>query len=307
MELSGAPIAVLENVDGPDGVSVKPGAKWELPADSKAYLLDLLGGNGVALHASYLDQLRTTMHDIAETPRTAFGDSGRDHSGAALEVEIQPLAQRVRRKRCGWNGFYAQRNMRILSLLDRFSQDAAIGGHRHTATIWPSILPSDVDANVRNNVSLVASGIRSRRTAIVGLGSPDPDGELALIDADQAGSQARGARDRRGLETRPVGCRQARTRGSRKGAARMTAPSLYTLANDQDAARFGLSPGERDFLLTRCIPGRRGHRVRALFGTSRRATPGLDGSLRQRSLRRRPQGHRLLHATRSRRTARSCS
>jgi hypothetical protein len=38
------------------------------------------------------------MHDLSETPRTAFGDAGRDLSGAALEVEIQPLVQKVQRK-----------------------------------------------------------------------------------------------------------------------------------------------------------------------------------------------------------------
>ncbi len=50
LELSGAPITVLENVDGSEGITVGPGAKWELPEGAKAYLLDLLGGGGVGLH-----------------------------------------------------------------------------------------------------------------------------------------------------------------------------------------------------------------------------------------------------------------
>src|SRR5215204_4074851 len=85
LDLSGAPIAVLENVDGSDGISVGPGAKWELPEGSKAYLLDLLAGNGVNLHISYIDELRTALHDLAETPRTAFGEAGRTIAGAALQ------------------------------------------------------------------------------------------------------------------------------------------------------------------------------------------------------------------------------
>jgi hypothetical protein len=44
LEVSGAPIAVLENVDGSEGIAVGPGAKWELPEGAKAYLLDLLAG-----------------------------------------------------------------------------------------------------------------------------------------------------------------------------------------------------------------------------------------------------------------------
>src|SRR5215203_563782 len=57
LDLSGAPIAVLENVDGSDGISVGPGAKWELPEGSKAYLLDLLAGGGVGLHVDYINLL----------------------------------------------------------------------------------------------------------------------------------------------------------------------------------------------------------------------------------------------------------
>ncbi len=50
LEVSGSPVAVLENVDGSEGIAVGPGAKWELPEGAKAYLLDLLSGGGVGLH-----------------------------------------------------------------------------------------------------------------------------------------------------------------------------------------------------------------------------------------------------------------
>ncbi|HWV22655.1 MAG TPA: phage portal protein, partial [Thermomicrobiales bacterium] len=84
LELSGAPIAVLENVDGSEGIRVGPGAKWELPEGSRAYLLDLLQGGGAEIHLRYIDVLFRVLHDLSETPRTAFGDSGRNLSGAAL-------------------------------------------------------------------------------------------------------------------------------------------------------------------------------------------------------------------------------
>lgn len=38
----------------------------------------------------------------------------------------------------------------------------------------------------------------------------------------------------------------------------MPAPVIYDIQNDAHAARFGLQPWERDFLLTRCFPGRSG-------------------------------------------------
>ena len=73
LELSGNPIAVLENVDQAEGIRVKAGAVWTLPEDARAYLLDLLGGGGVQLHLGYIDLLYRALHDTAESPRAAFG------------------------------------------------------------------------------------------------------------------------------------------------------------------------------------------------------------------------------------------
>ncbi len=180
LELSGAPIAVLENVDGSDGIAVRPGAKWELPEGAKAYLLDLLQGGSTDVHLAYITQLFRVLHDLAETPRTTFGDSGRDLSGAALEVEIQPLVQKVGRMRRMWDGVFARRNAMVLDLLERFGGHD-LGGLRRTVTIWPAVLPSDTDASVHNAVALVGSNIQSRRSAIASLGSDDPDAELARM------------------------------------------------------------------------------------------------------------------------------
>lgn len=180
LELSGAPIAVLENVDGSEGIAVGPGAKWELPEGAKAYLLDLLQGGGTEAHTSYIELLYRALHDLSETPRTAFGGSGQDLSGAALEVEIQPLVQKVGRKRRMWDAFFAHRNARLLDLLERFGQQE-LHGLRQTTTIWPPVLPNDTSSAVRDATSLVRTGIRSRRSAIASLGSTDPDAELARI------------------------------------------------------------------------------------------------------------------------------
>ena len=158
----------------------RAGAKWELPEGARAYLLDLLSGGGVGLHAQYIDLLFRTLHDLSETPRTAFGDSGRDLSGAALEVEVQPLVQKVARKRRGFDAFYRARNARLLDLLERFGGER-LGGLRRTAPVWPIALPSDLDASVRNAAQLVAAGIHSRRTAVASLGGTDPEAEWAKV------------------------------------------------------------------------------------------------------------------------------
>jgi len=54
LELSGNPIAVLENVEESEDIAVKPGAVWNIPDEAKAYLLDLLQGGGVNLHINYI-------------------------------------------------------------------------------------------------------------------------------------------------------------------------------------------------------------------------------------------------------------
>ena len=75
---------------------------------------------------------------------------------------------------------HRRRNALLLDLLERFGgQD--LGGLRRTATIWPSVLPSDRDGAVRGAVSLVAGGIHSRRTAVAALGGDDPEGEFARV------------------------------------------------------------------------------------------------------------------------------
>ena len=180
LDYSGYPVTVLENVDGSEGIVLGPGAKWEMPEGSKAYLLDLLQGGGVRLHIDYVDELRTALHDLAETPRTAFGEAGRAIAGAALQVELQPLVQKVKRKRRGLASLYRRRNAMLLDLMERFG-GAPIGGLRRTVPVWPPILPSDREAEARVGVQLVNTKVRSRRSVAADLGEEDPDRELERI------------------------------------------------------------------------------------------------------------------------------
>src|SRR5690606_21423307 len=146
-----------ENVTGSDGIRAEAGAVWELPEDSRAYLLDMLGG-AVSLHIDYVNLLYRQLHDLSETPRTAFGDSGRSLSGVALEVEIQPLVQKVLRKRRVWDGVHRRRNAMVLDLLERFG-NLPLAGLRATRTIWGEVLPSDRAEMARSEAQLVAAGI----------------------------------------------------------------------------------------------------------------------------------------------------
>ncbi len=139
LELSGNPIAVLENVEESEDIAVKPGAVWNIPEDAKAYLLDLLQGGGVSLHIDYINLLYRTLHDVSESPRAAFGGTERDLSGVAMEIELHPLLQKVHRKRLIRTAAYKKRNEMVLKLLERYRGESF--GTNHMRVVWEPVLP----------------------------------------------------------------------------------------------------------------------------------------------------------------------
>ena len=176
LELSGNPIAVLENVENAQDIAVQPGAVWEIPEQARAYLLDLLQGGGVKLHVDYIDLLYRTLHDLSESPRTAFGDNQRGLSGIALEMELHPLLQKVRRKRLIRTSVYRRRNEMILRILEQMAGESF--GECRSRIVWGPVLPQDRARLVRDEDIMVNAGIHSRRRAMDELGVEDPESEL---------------------------------------------------------------------------------------------------------------------------------
>jgi len=176
LELSGNPIAVLENVEESEDIAVRPGAVWNVPEDAKAYLLDLLQGGGVRLHVDYVNLLYRILHDVSESPRAAFGGTERDLSGVAMEIELQPLLQTIRRKRLIRTPAYNRRNAMILKLLERYRGEQF--GDNYLRVVWAPVLPQDTSRLVSNEQALVQTGIHSRRMAMDELGVKDPEYEF---------------------------------------------------------------------------------------------------------------------------------
>jgi hypothetical protein len=176
LELSGNPIAVLENVASAEDIKVQPGALWTVPEDAKAYLLDLLQGGGVRLHVDYIDVLYRALHDISETPRAAWGGVEKELSGTALQMELGSLTQKVTRKRTIRTNAYHRRNDIILKLAEKYMGENFEGiNHR---VVWGPILPQDAARQAQNEQLLVQAGVHSRRTAMDELGVQDPDEEF---------------------------------------------------------------------------------------------------------------------------------
>jgi len=176
LELSGNPIAVLENVEESQDIAIRPGAVWNIPEDAKAYLLDLLQGGGVRLHLDYINVLYRILHDLSESPRAAFGGTERDLSGVALEIELQPLLQKLRRKRVIRTAAYVQRNLMVLKLLEKFGNESF--GDNYLRVVWGSVLPQDLAKRVSDEQVLVQNGIHSRRRAMEEVGVKDPEVEF---------------------------------------------------------------------------------------------------------------------------------
>jgi hypothetical protein len=185
LELSGNPIAVIEGVTGSQDIAVEPGAVWEVPEKARAYLLDLLQGGGVALHRDYIDLIYRTLHDLGESPRTAFGHNPQGLSGVALNTELDPLARKVARKRRIRTAAYERRAALILRLLGRFA-GLDVAGLRPVMR-WGPVLPADRSREVADERALVVAGIHSRRTAAANLGHDDPEAEWARV-REEAGA-----------------------------------------------------------------------------------------------------------------------
>jgi hypothetical protein len=176
LELSGNPVAVLENVTEAHDIAVQPGAVWELPERAKAYLLDLLQGGGVKLHADYVEMIYRTLHDLGEAPRSAFGQNANNLSGVALNIEMDPLVKKVQRKRLLREAAFKRRNDMILRLLTQYT-GAAYALNR-SRVVWGSLLPVDRSRLVQDETRLVAAGIHSRRRAADEVGVADPESEF---------------------------------------------------------------------------------------------------------------------------------
>jgi len=184
LELSGNPIAVLENVTEAQDIAVQPGAVWEVPEKARAYLLDLLQGGGVGLHVEYVNLVLRALHDLTEVPRSAFGENRQALSGVALQMELDPLLKKVQRKRLIRSAALRRRNEMALRILEQ--QTGERFAPYRSRIVWGPVLPQDRSRLVEDEARLVAAGIHSRRTAAGLLDVADPEGEWERWRAEES-------------------------------------------------------------------------------------------------------------------------
>jgi hypothetical protein len=132
----------------------------------------------VRLHADYVDVIYRTLHDLGESPRTAFGDNHTGLSGVALNVELDPLLKKIARKRLIRSAAYRRRNEMALRLLERYGEPKVTYAPYRSRAVWGAVLPLDRSRLVEDERVLVAAGIHSRRRAADELGVEDPEAEF---------------------------------------------------------------------------------------------------------------------------------
>ncbi|MFN0071922.1 MAG: phage portal protein, partial [Chloroflexota bacterium] len=181
------PPVIFRGVTEHTDLAVGPGTVWDIPLDSDVKLLEWQGQSPSV--QEHIERVMRTLFEVSETPRSAFGDSGRLLSGVALEMELRPIIQKTLRRRAFWTRALRQRNALILKLAERFEVDGARPGDfapYRTKIVWPPMVPADDTALVRQNIALVEAGLRSYRGALDALGEENPEAELERIRADQA-------------------------------------------------------------------------------------------------------------------------
>jgi hypothetical protein len=181
------PPVIFRGVTDHTDLAVGPGTVWDIPVDADVKLLEWQG-QAPAVQA-HIEQVFRALYEVSETPRTAFGDSGRLLSGVALETELRPIIQRTLRRRAFWNRALRQRNRMILQLAEQHGLDGARPGMfapYRSRVVWPPMVPQDDAQDVRNNIALVAAGLRSHRTAMDLLGAETPEEEIRRVLEDRA-------------------------------------------------------------------------------------------------------------------------
>ena len=96
-----------------------------------------------------------TLHDLAEVPRSAFGETRQALSGVALQIELDPLLKKVQRKRLIRGAAFRRRNEMVLRILEQHTGES-FAPYR-SRVVWGPVLPQDRSRLVEDEARLVAS------------------------------------------------------------------------------------------------------------------------------------------------------
>lgn len=176
-------VLVLEGVDDHGDLAIRPGAILDMPAESKAYVLDLLTGDMAGQRLAHLGELRDAIHGLGRIPVSALGNLGRDISGTALQIELGPLVRLVNQKRLYRTAALRRRAQLVVALGARFGGLPELPPGMRPSVNWDDAIPADRGDELSNAEAELRLG-RSRASILRTLGVEDPAAELAARVAE---------------------------------------------------------------------------------------------------------------------------
>ena len=181
------PITLLRNFYGDvEQLPVSADAVWDLGREGEAEYLEW-GGPAPEVMGYVEMLLRIILETTSLTP-IAFGHSESSQaSSAALNIQMLPITEVVRRKRVFWSGALTDVALRMLELESIVLEEEATGKFRRIYGFaltdlerfqiqpkWSPILPRDRLAVVNEQVALLTNHAKSIITALTDLEVDDP-------------------------------------------------------------------------------------------------------------------------------------
>lgn len=191
------PITLLKRFYGDvEQLPVSADAVWDLGREGEAEYLEWGGPAPEVM--GYIEMLLRIILETSSLTPIAFGHSESSQaSSAALNIQMLPITEVVRRKRVSWSAALTDLAMRMMELESIVLEEEATGKFRRTygfslddlerfqiAPKWSPILPRDRLAVVNEQVALLSNHARSILTALTDLEVDDPILERDRIMTD---------------------------------------------------------------------------------------------------------------------------
>lgn len=188
------PIITLKKFTGSqEDLTVGPDSIWDLGREGEAERLEGTGPSPDLM--SYLQEVKTAMHETSSMPEVAYGTKkgGSSHnSGLALTMAMMPVVERAREKRIRWQDslkelakmcFYML-YVRDPQLLESQGLDYKRILMYDIDPIFADVLPKEELQEVNEAVATYANGLRSLERALETMGEEDVQTEIARIKQD---------------------------------------------------------------------------------------------------------------------------
>lgn len=158
-----------------------------IPPEGDVFNLDLPQG-GPEAAVNYLNLLKQYVHETGNVPEEALGalQNVSNTSGAALQIQYQPLLERTMEKQNCYGVGLLRMNELILKFYEAVGEielpdDVAPADKYRTIINWGNPLPRDSSLELADIATKMGLGLESHKGALKELGEENPDAKLEEI------------------------------------------------------------------------------------------------------------------------------